>query len=152
MFHIFKDMGLLFQESTSAMSLADGQQTTGEALTTQVMVDFEGRSVLTKFIILPKAKENRTLLGTYFLSSAGLVLDVKNTCWYFWDNPTHKYPFGEELDTPSIVEKMSSNTCQLREGEGKKLTSVPRRRNLTSYWNPSKMSSNQGEKQQIAPY
>ncbi|GFW22859.1 retrovirus-related Pol polyprotein from transposon 412 [Trichonephila clavipes] len=86
------------------------------------MVEIEGRSVLTKFIILPKAKGNRTLLGTDFLSSAGLVLDVKNTCWYFWDNPTHKYPFGEELDTSSIVEKMSSNTCQLREGEGESLT------------------------------
>ncbi|GFV75073.1 retrovirus-related Pol polyprotein from transposon opus [Trichonephila clavipes] len=104
--------------------LADGQQTTGEALTTQVMVEIEGRSVLTKFIILPKAKGNRTLLGTDFLSSAGLVLDVKNTCWYFWDNPTHKYPFGEELDTPSVVEKMSNNTCQLREGEGESFTPV----------------------------
>ncbi|GFW36985.1 CCHC-type domain-containing protein [Trichonephila clavipes] len=101
-------------------SLADGQQTIGEALTTQVMVEIEGRSVLTKFIILPKAKGNRTLLGTDFLSSAGLVLNVKNTCWYFWDNPTHKYPFCEELDTPSIVEKMSCNTCQLREGEGER--------------------------------
>ncbi|GFX80312.1 uncharacterized protein TNCV_3930651 [Trichonephila clavipes] len=119
MFQIFKDKGLLFQETTLAMSLADGQQTTGEALTTQVMVEIEGRSVLTKFIILAKAKGNRTLLGTDFLSSAGLVLDVKNTCWYFWDNPNHKYPFGEELDTPSIVEKMSSNTCQLREGKVK---------------------------------
>ncbi|GFQ84369.1 uncharacterized protein TNCT_180451 [Trichonephila clavata] len=87
-------------ETTLAMSLEDGQQTTGEALTTQVMIEIEGRSVLTRFIILPKAKGNRTLLGTDFLSSAGLVLDVENACWYFWDNPTHKYPFGEELDTP----------------------------------------------------
>ncbi|GFW96391.1 uncharacterized protein TNCV_2294631 [Trichonephila clavipes] len=100
MFQIFKDKELLFQETTLAMSLADGQQTTGEALTTQVMVEIEGRSVLTKFIILTKAKGNGILLGTDFLSSAGLVLDVKNTCWYFWVNPTHKYPFGEELDTP----------------------------------------------------
>ncbi|GFS58769.1 retrovirus-related Pol polyprotein from transposon opus, partial [Nephila pilipes] len=81
------------------------------------MIEIEGRSVLTRFIILPKAKGNRTLLGTDFLSSAGLILDVKNACWYFWDNPTHKYPFGEELDIPSIAEKMSSYTCQLREGE-----------------------------------
>ncbi|GFX67048.1 uncharacterized protein TNCV_589641 [Trichonephila clavipes] len=136
MFQIFKDNGLLFQETTLAMSIAEGQQTTGEALTTQVMVKIEGRSVLTKFIILPKEKGNRTLLGTHFLSSAGLVLDVKNTCWYFWDNPTHKYPFGEELDTQSIVENMSCNTCQLEEGEGESFTSVcvcvPRRRNLTS--------------------
>ncbi|GFY03919.1 transposon Tf2-8 polyprotein [Trichonephila clavipes] len=110
------------RETTLTMSLADVQQTTGEVLTTQVRVEIEARSGLT--IILPKAKGNRTLLGTDFLSSAGLVLDVKNTCWYFWDNPTHRYPFGEELDTPSIVEKMSSNTCQLREGEGESLTSA----------------------------
>ncbi|GFV66200.1 uncharacterized protein TNCV_355801 [Trichonephila clavipes] len=110
MFQIFKDKGLLFQETSLVMSLADGQHITGEALTTKVMVEIEGRSVLTKLIILPKAKGNRTLLGTDFLSSAGLVLDVKDTCWYFWDNPTHKYPFGEELDTPSIVEKILSGT------------------------------------------
>ncbi|GFS39401.1 hypothetical protein TNIN_261141 [Trichonephila inaurata madagascariensis] len=70
MYQVFREKGLLFQETTLAMSLADGQQTT----------------------------------------------DVKNVNWYFWDNPTHKYPFGEELDTPSIAEKMSSNAFQLREG------------------------------------
>ncbi|GFX74317.1 retrovirus-related Pol polyprotein from transposon 297 [Trichonephila clavipes] len=105
------------------MSLADGQQTKGKTLITQEMVEIARRSVLTKFII-HKAKGNRKLLGTHILSSAGLVLDLKNTCWYSWDNPTHKYPFGEELDTPSIVEKMSSNTCHLRKGEGENLTSV----------------------------
>ncbi|GFW33281.1 uncharacterized protein TNCV_2859591 [Trichonephila clavipes] len=116
MFQIFKDKGLLFRETTLAMSLADGQQITGEALTTQVMVEIERRSVLTKFIILPKAKGNRTLLGIDFLSSAGFVLDVKNTCWYFWDNPTHKYPFGEELDTPSIVEDVQQHLPIKRRG------------------------------------
>ncbi|GFR16028.1 retrovirus-related Pol polyprotein from transposon opus [Trichonephila clavata] len=81
------------------MRLTDGQHTTGKVFITQVMIEIEGRSVLTRFIILPKAKGNRNLLGTDFLNSAGLVLDVKNACWYFWDNPTHKYPLGEELDT-----------------------------------------------------
>ncbi|GFY72625.1 retrovirus-related Pol polyprotein from transposon opus [Trichonephila inaurata madagascariensis] len=112
------------------------------------MVEIEGRSVLTKFIILPKAKGNRTLLGTDFLSSAGLVLDAKNTCWYFWDNPTHKYPFGEELDTPSIAEKMSSNTCQLRE-ESESLTSAQKEKLnllLESFQNVFE----QGEKQQLS--
>ncbi|GFT96444.1 retrovirus-related Pol polyprotein from transposon 17.6 [Trichonephila clavipes] len=85
-----EDKGLNLQETTLAMSLADGQQTTR----------------IDRF------------------HSAGLVLDVKNACWYFWDNPTHKYPFSEELNTPPIAEKMSSNNCQLREGEGESLTSV----------------------------
>ncbi|GFU68856.1 retrovirus-related Pol polyprotein from transposon 297 [Trichonephila clavipes] len=120
MYQVFMDKGLLFQETTLAMISADGQQTTGEAFTIQMMVEIEGRSVLTKFITLPKAKGNRTLLGTDCLSSAGLVLDLKMACWYFWDNPTHEYPFGEELDIPSIAE-ISSNTCQFRDEEGESL-------------------------------
>ncbi|GFU12234.1 uncharacterized protein TNCV_4600391 [Trichonephila clavipes] len=66
MYQIFKDKGLLFQETTLAMSLSDGQQTTREALTTQVMVEIEieGRSVLTKFIILPKG--NSQILKSLF--------------------------------------------------------------------------------------
>ncbi|GFS63036.1 retrovirus-related Pol polyprotein from transposon opus [Nephila pilipes] len=115
---VFKDTGLIFQETSLTMSLEEGQQTTGEILTTQKIVEIEKRSILTGFIILRKAKGNQTLLGTDFLSLAGLVLDVKNACWCFWDNPTHKYPFGEELDTSFIAEKISSNTCQIREGQG----------------------------------
>ncbi|GFT97286.1 hypothetical protein NPIL_609081 [Nephila pilipes] len=89
-----------------------------------MMVEIEERSVLTGFIILPKAKGNRNRLGTDFLSSIGLIMDGKKACLNFWDNPIHKYPLDEEFYTPSIVEKMSSNTCQLREGEGESLTSV----------------------------
>ncbi|GFU76707.1 hypothetical protein TNCV_2849761 [Trichonephila clavipes] len=67
-----------------------------------------------------------------FPSSAGLVLDVKNTCWNF-DNPTHKYPFGEELDPSSKLEKMSSNTWQLaREGESEKFDLRAQKEKLTS--------------------
>ncbi|GFU53386.1 uncharacterized protein TNCV_2610701 [Trichonephila clavipes] len=47
-------------------------------------------------------------------SSAGWVLDVKNACLVLLGQSTHKYPFGKELDIPSIAEKMSSNTCQLK--------------------------------------
>ncbi|GFU41780.1 hypothetical protein TNCV_646951 [Trichonephila clavipes] len=71
-------------------------------------------------------------------AQGGLVLDVKNTCWYFWDNPTHKYTFGDELDTPSIVEKMSSNTCQLREGVKVPLDLTLRTR---INWSPIRTSS-----------
>ncbi|GFY75144.1 retrovirus-related Pol polyprotein from transposon 17.6 [Trichonephila inaurata madagascariensis] len=149
MYQVFRDKGHLFQETTLAMSLADGQQTTGDTFTTQVMVEIEGRSVLTKFIILPKAKGNRTLLGIDFLSSAGLVLDVKNTCWYFWDNPTHKYPFGEELHTPSIAEKRCSNAFQLREEEGESLTSVQKEK-LTPLLESFQNVFEPGEKQQLS--
>ncbi|GFU42964.1 uncharacterized protein NPIL_190861 [Nephila pilipes] len=78
MYKLSKNKGLIFQETTLAMSLVDGHQTTDEALTTQVMIEIKGKLVLTRFIILPMAKAN--LLGTDYLSSAGLVLDVKNAC------------------------------------------------------------------------
>ncbi|GFT49640.1 hypothetical protein NPIL_27421 [Nephila pilipes] len=87
---VFKDKGLIFQGNTLAISLADGKQTTNEDFTTQLMVDIEGRSVMTRFIILRKKKGNLTLLEINFLSYVGLVLDVMNACWYFWDNRTHK--------------------------------------------------------------
>ncbi|GFS91376.1 CCHC-type domain-containing protein [Trichonephila clavipes] len=111
MHQVFKDKGLIFQETALAVSLADGQQTTGEVLTTQVMVEIEGRLVLTKFIILPKAKGNRTLLGTDFLSSAGLILDVKNACWYFWDNPTHNYHLIASLDNLGVYHTSALTPC-----------------------------------------
>ncbi|GFV37818.1 uncharacterized protein TNCV_4409771 [Trichonephila clavipes] len=74
MLQIFKDKGLLLQETTLAMSLAEQVRPSQ-----------------------PKCEE-------YLLVLLG--------------QSTHKYPFGEELDTPSIHENVSSNTCQLREGEG----------------------------------
>ncbi|GFS41876.1 hypothetical protein NPIL_238071 [Nephila pilipes] len=80
MYQVFKDKGLILQETTLAMSLVNGQQITGEAFTLQGKVMIERRSVLTRLIILPKAKGNRTLLGTDFFSAADLVLDVKNAC------------------------------------------------------------------------
>ncbi|GFT73854.1 uncharacterized protein NPIL_213081 [Nephila pilipes] len=42
MYQVFKDKGLIFQEITLAMSLVDGQRATGEAFTTQMMVEIEG--------------------------------------------------------------------------------------------------------------
>ncbi|GFS32112.1 hypothetical protein NPIL_515521 [Nephila pilipes] len=75
------------------MSLSNGQQTTGEVLTTQVMIEIDGRSVVTRFIILPKAKGNRIQLGTDFLSSAGQILDVKNACC------SHRYNRWQETKT-----------------------------------------------------
>ncbi|GFU61560.1 hypothetical protein TNCV_2158421 [Trichonephila clavipes] len=83
MFQVFKDKGLPFQEITLAMSLADGQQNTGEVLLTQVMAEIEGRSVSDQIHTSQRQRGNRTLLGTYFLLVLQVwSLDVKNTCCY----------------------------------------------------------------------
>ncbi|GFU06887.1 hypothetical protein NPIL_304211 [Nephila pilipes] len=68
MYYVFKHKGLSSLEANLTMSLADNQQTMVEAVSTQVVVNVERRSVLTRFITLLEGKRNRTLLGTDFLS------------------------------------------------------------------------------------
>ncbi|GFY60081.1 hypothetical protein TNIN_356041 [Trichonephila inaurata madagascariensis] len=60
----------------------------------------------------------RSLLASSHLYEANTVVSA------FWDNPIQKFPLGKELDTPSIAEKMSSNICQLKDGEDESLTSA----------------------------
>ncbi|GBN46857.1 Retrovirus-related Pol polyprotein from transposon opus, partial [Araneus ventricosus] len=106
------------------MVLADGSQTNMEAYTAPVSIDIEGRTVPIEMLALPKAKGNRTLLGTDFLEKSGIVLDLKNKSWYFSDKPHHKIYFKEDLDVNSLQAAGSiiANSCQLREDEGTTLT------------------------------
>ncbi|GFU35568.1 hypothetical protein NPIL_419571 [Nephila pilipes] len=67
------------------------------------MILIEDREVFTEFIILPKATGNMTFLETDFSEYSGIVLDVKNRCWYFNDTPRHKFHLGKVepmLDIP----------------------------------------------------
>ena len=43
------------------------------------------------------AKDNRTLLGTDFLHSVGIVLDLINHNWYYHDNPEQKFRFHSDI-------------------------------------------------------
>ncbi|GBM18872.1 Transposon Ty3-I Gag-Pol polyprotein [Araneus ventricosus] len=63
------------------------------ALTTVGDLKVEGKVVPTELIVLPETKGNRTLLGTNFFQSAGIVLDVFNGKWHFCENPQIQYPF-----------------------------------------------------------
>lgn len=120
LFSLFKENNLPFQKTELTLHLANGSQTVEKCLTTQVPVYLEGRKIITNFIILPNATKNRTLLGTDFLETAGVVLDLANKNWFFHDKPKEKYPFGEELPLTPVQseEQIQSNICQLREEEG----------------------------------
>ncbi|GBL95055.1 hypothetical protein AVEN_17366-1 [Araneus ventricosus] len=111
----------------------NGSQTNMEAYTAPVSIDIEGRTVPIEMLALPKAKGNRTLLGTDFLEKSGIVLDLKNKSWYFSDKPHHKIYFKEDLDVNSLQAAGSiiANSCQLREDEGTTLT--PEQRKKMSY-------------------
>ncbi|GBN08553.1 hypothetical protein AVEN_239110-1, partial [Araneus ventricosus] len=124
----------------------DGSQTNMEAYTAPVSIDIEGRTVPIEMLALPKAKGNRTLLGTDFLEKSGIVLDLKNKSWYFSDKPHHKICFKEDLDVNSLQAAGSiiANSCQLREDEDTTLT--PEQREKMSYLLENlTASSSQGE-------
>ncbi|GBL79856.1 Transposon Tf2-6 polyprotein [Araneus ventricosus] len=133
MFNSLRERGVDFQKIEVTMILADGSQINMEAYTAPVSIDIEGRTVPIEILALPKAKGNRTLLGTDFLEKSGIVLDLKNKSWYFSDKPHHKICFKEDLDVNSLESAGSiiANSCQLREDEGTTLT--PEQREKMSY-------------------
>ncbi|GBN67128.1 Retrovirus-related Pol polyprotein from transposon 297 [Araneus ventricosus] len=133
MFNSLRERGVDFQKMEVTMVLANGSQTNMEAYTAPVSIDIEGRTVPIEMLALPKAKGNRTLLGTDFLEKSGIVLDLKNKSWYFSDKPHHKIYFKEDLDVNSLQAAGSiiANSCQLREDEGTTLT--PEQRKKMSY-------------------
>ncbi|GBO03898.1 Retrovirus-related Pol polyprotein from transposon 17.6 [Araneus ventricosus] len=133
MFNSLRERGVYFQKMEVTMVLADGSQTNMEAYTSPVSIDIEGRTVPIEMLALPKAKGNRTLLGTDFLEKSGILLDLKNKSWYFSDKPHHKICFKEDLDVNSLQAAGSiiANSCHLREDEGTTLT--PEQREKMSY-------------------
>ncbi|GBM95588.1 Transposon Tf2-9 polyprotein, partial [Araneus ventricosus] len=107
-------------------------------------LNVEGKIVRVKFIALPEAKGNRTLLGTDFLQAAAIVLNIQNGTWHFSENPHKQFSFyknpsdvKENLPTISshkvtspetipVALKETSVPVILREDEGKHLTSKQR--------------------------
>ncbi|GBN19630.1 hypothetical protein AVEN_6785-1 [Araneus ventricosus] len=98
MFNLLRERGVEFQKMEVTMALADGSRTTMEAYIAPVSIEVEGRTVYIDMLALPKAKDNRTLLGSDFLGKSGIVLDLKNRSWYFSHKLHHKICFKEDLD------------------------------------------------------
>ncbi|GBL76414.1 hypothetical protein AVEN_53187-1 [Araneus ventricosus] len=93
LFHMLQNKKVKFKPKTVSLTLDDGTQNNVAALTIVGDLKVEGKVVPTELILLPEAKRNRTLLGTDFLQSAGIVLDVLNGKWHFCENPQIQYPF-----------------------------------------------------------
>ncbi|GBM69867.1 hypothetical protein AVEN_167406-1 [Araneus ventricosus] len=143
-FKLLRDHKFRFYKTDITMVLADGKERNVEALTTTVNLNVEGKIVRVKFIALPEAKGNRTLLGTDFLQAAAIVLDIQNGTWHFNEIPHKQFSFyknpsdvKENLPTISSHKVTSPETIPvalpetsvpviLREDEGKHLTSKQR--------------------------
>ncbi|CAH2085975.1 unnamed protein product [Euphydryas editha] len=96
--------GYHFQKKQIMVTLADGGKTQREVLTVRVPIGVCDRVVPTTFIIFPEAKETRTLLGVGFIQDAGIVLNIPQMYWFFFDNPDLTYDlFLEDTDEASFA-------------------------------------------------
>ncbi|KAF8789997.1 Retrovirus-related Pol polyprotein like [Argiope bruennichi] len=89
LFHILQSKKVKFESKTISVTLADGTQSNVAALTTIVNLEVESKEL----VVLPEAKGNRTLLGTDFLQSVEIVLDVPDGKWHFCDKLRIQYSF-----------------------------------------------------------
>ena len=77
------------------ISLADGSRSVRNCLTTTYKIEIGKRNVDIQFIVLPDAKQNRTLLGVNFLENAVIVLNMPQRYWFFEQQPDEHYDFAD---------------------------------------------------------
>ncbi|KAL0878922.1 hypothetical protein ABMA27_003919 [Loxostege sticticalis] len=108
------ELGYCFSERTIQISLADGFPKTEKVQMVTVPVSLCGRTFLTNFIVLPKSRDNKTLLGIGFLEKAGIILDLPQFTWHFNDSPDIIYElYNEDFVSFSDAEPTAASTPQI---------------------------------------
>ena len=100
-FHLyeqFKQKGFKFKKF-----LADGRTSCDLIFSTEVPLIIGKRLKLIKFICLPNARGNRTLLDIDFLEENGIVLDLAQKTWFFKDAATNIFNFKTQEFTLNQV-------------------------------------------------
>lgn len=88
-----KQKGLKFQKVCAEIILADGIARNEVVYSTVADIIIGKRYKKIKFICMPKAEGNRTLLGIDFLEECGIVLDLAQRTWCFKDDPNKHFEF-----------------------------------------------------------
>lgn len=96
LYTVMKSKGYKFQQETASITLADGHRKTQNILTMEAPVSLCNRTIQTKFLVLPEAKNNRTLLGIGFIQDAGMVLNLPQFTWHFIDQERDVYELYDE--------------------------------------------------------
>lgn len=95
-----------FQKVCAEIILADGIARNETVYSTVVDIIIGKRFKKIRFICLPKAIGNRTLLGIDFLEENNIVLDLAQRIWHFKDDPSTNFSF--KLHQPGILNSISS--------------------------------------------
>ena len=131
LYELLKKNECRFINFRSKITFADGNTKVSEILQTEVDVSIHGKTVKTEFLILPELRNNRTLLGTDFISKAGIMLDIANGGWYFSSTPHKSFNFAVETPQPDPaidVVEISAINVALRPDEGIDLSQNERKK------------------------
>lgn len=85
-----------FQNVYAEITLADGIVRKEFVCSTIVDIIIAKRLKRIRFICLPNAKDNRTLLGIDFLEQSGIVMDLAQRTWHFKDEPSKIFEFKQK--------------------------------------------------------
>ncbi|CAK9827489.1 hypothetical protein ANTRET_LOCUS5177 [Anthophora retusa] len=88
--------GVKFKETRMQIALADGHPRIRKVQVTELETTLQGRTIKTKFIVLPGSKNNRTLLGVDFIDDAGIILNIPQRSWSYADTLEVQYDFAQE--------------------------------------------------------
>ncbi|XP_036322142.1 uncharacterized protein LOC118736151 [Rhagoletis pomonella] len=99
--------GYVFKSVRCEITLADGSTSLERCLSTVCKITIDGRTLDIHFIVLPNAKNNRTLVGADFMEQAGIVLNMGQRYWYFENEPTEHFDFADPLPLElNLVERV----------------------------------------------
>lgn len=105
LYMILKKKEVPFQEVFAEVTLADGSSRKEMVLSTIACIIIGKRFKRIRFVCLPNARNNRTLIGIDFLQQSGMIMDLAQRTWHFIDDPTKIFEFK---CTPSkAIEKRS---------------------------------------------
>ncbi|KAJ8911492.1 hypothetical protein NQ315_010864 [Exocentrus adspersus] len=93
LYKLLQERHCSFVETQADITLADGRREQKKVLTTYTTIEIGGRTTTINLVIMPHARDNRTLLGIDFLEKAGIVLNLPQRCWNFADEPNKLFEF-----------------------------------------------------------
>lgn len=113
LFQKLKEKDVEFQKVSAEIILADGipKQEMVYSTIVQILIGKCLRRI--RFICLPKARDNRTLIGIDFLEQAGIVLDLAQRNCYFKDDPKTVFEF--KMEKPKIKESLPIKQLKITE-------------------------------------
>lgn len=118
LFMLLKKKEVPFQEVFAEVTLADGSSRKEMVLSTIACILIGKRFKRIRFVCLPKARNNRTLIGIDFLEQCGMVMDLAQRTWHFVDEPSKIFEFK---CTPSkAIEKRSQMNASTTKTEREK--------------------------------